>query len=137
MIAAGLGCRAGCPVEHVLAALEQALAAGGCVLEELSGLYTAEFKRAEPALLLAAERLGKPLLGLPLAQLQAQNGKALSCSAQSLERFGVLSIAETAALAGAARGAGPSEPRLLGTRSIAGSATCALAIDTRSERGAP
>ena len=137
MIAAGLGCRAGCPVEHVLAAVEQALAAGGCVLEELSGLYTAQFKHAEPALLLAAERLGKPLLALPLAELQAQNGKALSCSAQSLERFGVPSIAETAALAGAARGAGPSEPRLLGTRSIAGSATCALAIDTRSGHGAP
>jgi cobalt-precorrin 5A hydrolase len=137
MIAAGLGCRAGCPVEDVLAALEQALAAGGCLLEELSGLYTAQFKHAEPALLRAAERLGKPLLGLPLAELQAQNSKALSCSAQSLERFGVPSIAETAALAGAARGPSPSEPRLLGTRSIAGSATCALAVDTRSGPGAP
>ena len=93
MIAAGLGCRAGCPVEHVLAALERALAASGCVLEELSGLYTAEFKQAEPALLLAAERLGKPLLAQPLTQLQAQNSKALSCSAQSLERFAGLEAA--------------------------------------------
>ncbi|HEU4577122.1 MAG TPA: cobalamin biosynthesis protein [Polyangiaceae bacterium] len=137
MIAAGLGCRAGCPVEHVLAALEQALAAGGCVLEQLSGLYTAQFKHAEPALLLAAERLSKPLVVLPLAELQAQSSKALSCSAHSLERFGVPSIAETAALAGAARAASPGEPRLIGTRSIAGSATCALAIDTRGGGGAP
>jgi cobalt-precorrin 5A hydrolase len=137
MIAAGLGCRAGCPLEHVLAALEQALAAAGCLLEEISGLYTAQFKREEPALLLAAARLGKPLLALPLAELQAQNAKALSCSAQNLERFGVPSIAETAALAGAARGATASQPRLLGTRSIAGSATCALAIDTHSGDGAP
>ena len=137
MIAAGLGCRAGCPVEHVLAALEQALAAAGCVLEELSGLYTAQFKREEAALLLAAARLGKPLVALPLALLQAQNPRALSCSAQSLERFGVPSIAETAALAGAARGASSSQPRLLGTRSIAGSATCALATPAPTGDAAP
>jgi cobalt-precorrin 5A hydrolase len=137
MIAAGLGCRAGCPVEHVLAALEQALAAAGCLLHELDGLYTAQFKDEEPALLLAAARLGKPLLALPLTELQAQNARALSCSAHNLERFGVPSIAETAALAGAARAASASQPRLLGTRSIAGSATCALAIDAHPGDGAP
>lgn len=137
MISAGLGCRAGCPVEHVLAALEHALAAVGCTPAEIRALYTAQFKHAEPALLLAAERLGKTLVALPLLELQAQNGRALSCSAQSLERFGVPSIAETAALAGAARGGPAKQPRLLGTRSIAGSATCALAVDAHGGGGAP
>jgi cobalt-precorrin 5A hydrolase len=131
VIAAGFGCRAGCPVEHVLAALEQALAAQGRRLDEIRALYTADFKRSEAGLLRAAESLNKPLLALSVARLRAQSGAALTCSAHTLERFGVPSVAETAALAGAsstgddARG---NSARLLGPRLVSGSATCALAI---------
>jgi cobalt-precorrin 5A hydrolase len=134
VIAAGFGCRAGCPVEHVLAVLEQVLTSGGRQLEQVQALYTADFKHAEPALLRAAELLNKPLLALPLAKLRAQSGGALSCSAQTLERFGVPSVAETAALAGAlgqGSGARGALPRLLGPRQVSGSATCALALCER------
>ncbi|MEO8178734.1 MAG: cobalamin biosynthesis protein [Deltaproteobacteria bacterium] len=140
VIAAGFGCRAGCPVEHVLAVLEQALAAAGCRLHEVRALYTADFKHSEAGLLRAAELLNKPLIALPVADLQAQSAQALSCSAHTLERFGVPSVAETAALAGASvsgRNAPGDRPRLLGPRRTSGSATCALASSGRSTEHGP
>jgi len=127
MIAVGLGCRAGCEAGQVLQVLEQALLASGCRLEDIGALYTAEFKSSEAGLQQAAQRLSKPLLLLSLAQLQAQAGGALTCSAQSLERFGLPSVAETAALAGALQLQGSGRARLLGPRSVSGRATCALA----------
>jgi cobalt-precorrin 5A hydrolase len=128
MIAVGLGCRTGCAAGAVLELLEQALLACGCRLEDIAALYTADFKSGELGLRQAAERLSRPLVLLSLTQLQAQAAGTLTCSAQSLERFGLPSIAETAALAGALQlqGSG-ARPRLLAPRRVAGSATCALA----------
>jgi len=128
MIAVGLGCRAGCAAGAVLELLEQALLASGCRLDDIGALYTADFKSGEAGLRQAAQRLNRPLLLLSLAQLRAQAAGTLTCSAQSLERFGLPSIAETAALAGALhlQGLG-ARPRLLAPRRVAGSATCALA----------
>jgi len=140
VIAAGFGCRTGCPVEQVLAALEQALAAVGRRLEEVRALYTADFKHGEAGLLRAAELLNRPLLTLSIADLQAQSSQALSCSVHTLERFGVPSVAETAALAGACapgRNAHGDLPRLLGPRRTSGSATCALAISGRIAEHGP
>jgi cobalt-precorrin 5A hydrolase len=126
MIAAGLGCRAGCAVGQILEVLEQALAAAGRQLEDLQALYTVDAKRGEVCLVEAAERLKKPLVLLPVEQLRAQTERALTRSAHTLERFGVPSVAETAALAGASGGRG-APARLLGPRRIWGGATCALA----------
>ena len=101
----------------------------------MRAFYTADFKRSEAGLLRAAESLNKPLLALSVARLQAQSGAALTCSAHTLERFGVPSVAETAALAGAfsvGDGAPASPPRLLGPRYVSGNATCALAISGRT-----
>jgi cobalt-precorrin 5A hydrolase len=126
VIAAGLGCRAGCGVEDVLAALQQALDASGRTLAEVQALYAPEFKRDEPGLQQAAARAGKPLCLLPLAALRAHNAAALTRSEHTLQRFGVCSVAETAALAGAQQLA--AGPRLLAARARAGGATCALAI---------
>jgi cobalt-precorrin 5A hydrolase len=140
VIAAGFGCRAGCPVAQVLDVLEQALAAAGRRLEEVRALYTADFKHAEAGLLRAAQLLNRPLVALPLADLQAHGPIALTCSAYTLERFGVPSIAETAALAGAAVGGSKARgelPRLLAPRRSSGSATCALAISVRLEEHGP
>jgi len=132
MIAVGLGCRAGCGVDQLLELLEQALAAGGCCREDIRALYTADFKSGEAGLRHAAARLSKPLVLLSLAQLQAQAGSALTRSAQTLERFGLPSIAETAALAGAVQlEGGGALARLLGPRRVSGSASCALASAAR------
>ncbi|MEY4547501.1 MAG: hypothetical protein RL685_3696 [Pseudomonadota bacterium] len=128
VLAAGLGCRAGCALEQVLDVLQQALTAEGRTLAELQALHTVDFKQSEPALQLAAELLQKPLVGFSLEQLRKCSAGAHTQSAHTLQRFGVPSIAETAALAGAAslpQARGPA--RLLAARSSTGSATCALA----------
>ena len=127
-LVAGLGCRAGCALEQVLDVLQQALAAQGRTLAEVQALHTVDFKHSEPALRRAAELLQKPLIGFSLEQLRACSAGAQTQSAHTLQRFGVPSIAETAALAGAAALPGARGPaRLLAARSNTGSATCALA----------
>jgi len=128
VIAAGVGCRMGCSVEHVVLAVTQALASAGRTLDDVRALYTADFKATEAGLLGAAERLDRPLVPLPLEQLKAHSGGTLTTSARVSELFGLPSVAEAAALAGAStfarRGA---RSRLLGPRHVSGGATCALA----------
>lgn len=128
MIAAGIGCRAGCSTEQVMLALTQALAAAGRTLDDVRALYTADFKATEAGLLGASELLAKPLVPLPLEQLKAHAGAALTASPRVSELFGVPSVAETAALAGASTFARcGAQSRLLGPRHVSGDATCALA----------
>jgi cobalt-precorrin 5A hydrolase len=128
MIVAGLGCRAGCSAEEVLQAITCALAGSSRGLHEVVALYTADFKSGEGCLRSVAEQLEKPLLPLPLAQLKAHAAGALTSSPRVLALFGLPSVSEAAALAGAAllAQAGASV-RLLAARSISGGATCALA----------
>ena len=99
MIAAGLGCRAGCTVEHVLAALAHSLEATGRCIEDVQALYTADFKATEPGLIQAAQRLDKSLVPLEIGVLKQHSQSALTTSPRVLARFGVPSVAETAALA--------------------------------------
>ena len=128
MSAAGIGCRKGCDVRDIVQAIGRALVAAGQRTCDLQALYAPDFKRNEPGLASAAEQLGKPLLFLPLAQLQAQAAHALSASEHTLSRFGVPSIAETAALAGATQLGAAKVARLLVPRQLVGGASCALAI---------
>lgn len=133
MIAAGVGCRVGCSVEQVILAVTQALDTAGRTLDDVRALYTADFKATEAGLLGAAELLDKPLVMLPLEQLKAHASAALTASARVAARFGVPSVAETAALAGASTFAPcGAQTRLLGPRHVSGDATCALAS---AERG--
>lgn len=125
MIAAGIGCRTGCSVEQVVGVVTQALAAAGRTLADVRALYTADFKATEAGLLGAASLLDKPLVPLPIEQLKAHAGATLTASARVAELFGVPSVAETAALAGASTFA--RRGRLLGPRQVSGDATCALA----------
>jgi cobalt-precorrin 5A hydrolase len=132
MIAAGVGCRGGCPREDVLSALDAALAQAGRERGEVSALYAPEEKAAEAGLHAAAHALDRPLVLLPRRELAAQAGRALTSSPHAMAHHGVPSVAETAALAGALRLDSRAEarcaPRLLGPRQVAGSATCALAM---------
>ena len=128
MIAGGVGCKQGCAEREIVRALELALAAAARSLPDVIALYAPEWKRDEPGLARAAEQLGKCLVLLPLAELQTQAHAALSDSEQVARRFGLPSVAETAALAGALTFAPARHtPRLLGPRQIAGGAACALA----------
>ena len=122
MIAVGFGCRAGCPHEDILGALDAALTRAGRGRAEIEALYAPKFKGSETVLSQVAELLGKPLVFVAREALHAQADSALTASPHSLEHTGLPSVAETSALAGAGHGA-----RLLGPRQIVGGATCALA----------
>ena len=128
MIAAGLGCRAVCSAEDVARAIAAALAATVWSIDDVQALYSVDFKREQACLRRAADKLSKPLFWLSLGQLQGYSGQVFSSSVHVMTRFGLPSIAETAALAGATQLAGAGAPvRLLAPRHVAGGATCALA----------
>ena len=123
MIVAGIGCRKGVEADHVLAAIEAALAAHGLPPAVLSALATAHFKRAEAAIAAAGKALKLPLLLVDDAALRAVSLRALTRSAPSLAATGTPSVSETAALAAAGQHA-----TLLGPRVAVGSVTCAIAV---------
>jgi cobalt-precorrin 5A hydrolase len=128
MLAAGVGCRAHCDVEDVARAVMAALESGGRDLAEVHAIYAPDFKRDERCLSLIAEQLRKPILFFPLAELEKHSPGALTFSERVMLRYGVPSIAETAALAGAhALSLGAAIVRLVGPREVRGGATCALA----------
>jgi cobalt-precorrin 5A hydrolase len=120
MIAVGIGCRKGCPASDIVALVrEAATLAGGATP---TGLFSIADKHGELGLADAAATLGLPLVFLDRAVLQLVSGEARSCSRRVEEMFGLPSIAETAALAGAGQGAVLIVPRL-----ATSTATCAIA----------
>ncbi|WP_158807767.1 cobalamin biosynthesis protein [Beijerinckia sp. L45] len=121
MIAIGVGCRKACPADDILGIVRAALAelAGARVPH---GLFTLADKRGEPGLEQAAAVLGLPLVFLDKAVLQLVAGGARSCSSRIEDLYGLPSVAETAALAGAGQGA-----TLLVPRRSCPTATCAIA----------
>jgi len=127
VIAAGLGCTSTCAAGDIARALQLSLRAAGRELKDVLTLCAPAFKREQASLEDAARELGLRVLFVSDEQLRAQAAFALSRSQRALERAGVPSVAETAALAGVSALGGTSA-RLLGPRSIYGGATCALAI---------
>lgn len=122
LIAIGVGCRKFCPAEAIVAIIERAL--GDC--PGVAGeprLFSLADKSGEPGLATAAEILGFSLVFLSRETLAAETPRLLTRSAAVQRRFGLASVAEAAALAGA----GP-EARLLGPRLAANGATCAIAL---------
>jgi cobalt-precorrin 5A hydrolase len=106
-----------------------ALQRGARDLAEVHALYAPDFKRDEPCLPLIARRIGKELIWLPLDELKKHANAALTSSERVIRRFGLPSVAETAALAGAhAFSRGLVAVRLVGPRTVRGGATCALAV---------
>jgi cobalt-precorrin 5A hydrolase len=132
MLAAGVGCRANCDVEELVCALTAALQSAARDLAEVHAIYAPDFKRDERCLALVADRVGKPVIWLSMGELEKHSRRALTFSERVVQRFGVPSIAETAALAGA-RALSPAAVavRLLGPRTVHGGATCALAEPER------
>jgi cobalt-precorrin 5A hydrolase len=118
-VAIGIGCRKGCPAGTIEALVRQALAG---VSDVPLGLYTLADKRGEAGMTEAAERLGLDLTYLPRDALlaRAEDVRTRSPLAESL--FGVPSVAEASALAGA----GPASV-LIVPRIAQGGATCAIA----------
>lgn len=104
-LAIGLGCRKGVSGEVIASLVRDGLAMlaqigflrqGGTL-----ALFTAEAKREEAGMQAAAAILGLPLHFLKPAAMKAVAGRVQTTSPRVLALFGVPSVAETAALAGA------------------------------------
>ena len=126
LVAIGIGCRAGVEGEAIAALARRALIELGAPQGERR-FFTLADKAVEPGVIAAARALGAPLTPLPLAALKAEESRILTRSAAAERRFGLLSVAEAAALAGAGRGG-----RLLGPRLAADGATCAIALSAEA-----
>ncbi|MGA7657835.1 MAG: cobalamin biosynthesis protein, partial [Methylocella sp.] len=107
--------------EAIVALVARAMASASCAGASAC-LFTHEAKKCEAGLADAAKALGLPLVFLEAEVLQQASLRAITCSPKVMALFGLPSIAETAALAGA----GPSSV-LLVTRMSDGGASCAIA----------
>jgi cobalt-precorrin 5A hydrolase len=119
-VAIGVGCRLGCGTEVIEDLVHQALARAPNAVP--AGLFTIADKRDEPGLVEAAARLGLDLMFLSRAALRDQASAVQTRSPHAESRFGLPSVAEAAALAGA----GPGAVLIVNRIGNAG-ATCAIA----------
>ena len=128
--AIGLGCRKGVSGEVIASLVREALAH----IEQpgVVALFTVDAKRTEAGLAQAAQALAMPLHFLTQEALVAVADQAQTRSLRVESLFGVPSVAETAALAGAGPGAVLILPRI--TRD---DATCAIARAAQPQETAP
>ena len=129
-IAIGLGCRKGVSGEVIASLVREALAR----IEQsgAAALFTVDAKRDEAGLAQAARALAMPLHFLPQEALVAVADLAQTRSPRVEALFGVPSVAETAALAGAGAGAVLILPRI-----ARDDATCAIARAPQPQETAP
>lgn len=121
MIVAGIGARAGVAAQDVVSLIEAAMSQAKIDRAQLSALATIDVKAREPGLVAAARHLGLEVLGFARDDLPRETGGVTS-SPQAQRLFGVSSVSEAAALAGAGAGSELILPRI---KSAA--VTCALA----------
>ncbi|MFJ4683574.1 precorrin-3B C(17)-methyltransferase [Streptomyces sp. NPDC088789] len=94
----GVGASRGAPVEEVLALVEGALREAGLSPRSIARLATVDAKAEEPGIVLAAGRLGVPLVTHPAGRLAAV--EVPNPSDAPLAAVGTPSVAEAAALVG-------------------------------------
>jgi cobalt-precorrin 5A hydrolase len=121
VIIAGVGCRKGTAREEIEAAILAALANCKVPRTALSLIATTEAKSDEPGVKAAASALRVPFVLVPAGALAEAGRRTMTRSQRVLQRTGVPSVAEAAALA-----AGGPAARLLAPRISLGRATCAL-----------
>ena len=121
-LAIGIGCRRDCPGEAIASLVLQALAALPPHIPR--ALFTIAAKLGQAGPRDAAGLLGLALYHLPRDSLAAAMPRVQTRSARALDLFGVASVAEASALAGAGAGG-----RLIVPRIARDGATCAIAGD--------
>ena len=129
-LAIGLGCRRGVSGDVIASLVREALAS--IKQTGAATLFTVDGKRAEAGLAQAAQALAMPLRFLPQDALEAVSDQAQTRSARVEALFGVPSVAETAALAGAGPGAVLILPRI-----ARDNVTCAIARAALIREAAP
>jgi cobalamin biosynthesis protein CbiG len=119
-VAIGIGCRLGASAQAIEALISDAL---DCAPQAKPlGVFTIQDKNGELGLTTAARRLGLDLIFLTRDALRAKAPFVHTRSPGSQSRFGVPSVAEAAALAGAGSGAALIVPRIASQ-----GVTCAIA----------
>ncbi len=116
-VVAGVGCRAACPADALVAAVRAAERLAGRTATVLAAPEARGAVAGE-----AARALGVALVLVSAAEMRAVQGRCVTRSARALAAVGVAAVAEGAALAAA----GPGGVLLL-ARIGEGWATCALA----------
>jgi cobalt-precorrin 5A hydrolase len=119
-IAIGVGCRSGIQADAIEALIRQAVAR--VPNAEWQGAFTIRDKENEAGLIEAAHRLGLDLVFLSRQALREQAKFVQTRSIRSNSLFGVSSVAEAAALAGAGTNATLIVPRI-----ARDGVTCAIA----------
>lgn len=124
-LALGLGCETGADASEVISLAIRVLDAAGLDAKALSGVFSIDMKRDEPAIHAAARHFGVPAVFFTSAQLEAQTPRLKNPSQRVFELVGCHGVAEAAALRGAGAG---SELIVEKTRSA--NATAAVAKGT-------
>lgn len=128
LTAAGVGYRVHCTAGDIFAAVIACAQTYEQPLDCIRLLCAAYFKAGSKQLEMAADLLGTELLFFSHGALEAYASQAITFSPLVIRRFGLPSIAETAALAGAVElSGGKGSARLLGARQVVGGVSCALA----------
>jgi cobalt-precorrin 5A hydrolase len=122
IVAIGIGCRAGASAANIVALVQRTLTNAGLAGAKAQ-LFSIHMKRDETGLIKAARLLAMPITFLPRDALAGRAADAATRSDRIAALYGLPSIAETAALAGAGPGS-----RLVMRRAAAGAVTCAIAI---------
>jgi cobalt-precorrin 5A hydrolase len=122
MIVAGIGFRRSAAADEIVALVELALERAALKPDALRRLATVETLASMPAFTEAARRLAVPAIKVGEPALADAAPQVRTMSARSLSAYGIGSVAEAAALAGAGPGAS-----LILERINSPSVTCALA----------
>lgn len=124
--AVGIGCRKGSDGETIAALVGRAIERAGA---PAAALFTIVDKQGEDGIREAAIALGLPLVYLPRAALADKADALATRSERVVALFGVPSVAEAAALAGAGPGSVLVVPRM-----AADGVTCAVAGPAPNDR---
>ncbi|MCB1769965.1 MAG: cobalamin biosynthesis protein [Candidatus Competibacteraceae bacterium] len=103
LLTAGLGCNRGCPLETLLALLDETLTCHGLQRSHLSALASIELKQDEAGLHALAAALGLPISFYPAATLNEYSDRLSRKSEIVFRETGCYGVAEAAALACAER----------------------------------
>ncbi|TXR51010.1 cobalamin biosynthesis protein [Phyllobacterium endophyticum] len=124
--ALGLGCERGCEPLELLKLATKVLTDAGIAASDLTGIYSIDQRRHEPAMIAVSEKLALPLVCYSAAVLEKQTPRLLNPSKAVFALVGCHGVAEAAALSAAGlRGS------LVAGKTKSAHATAALAITKR------
>ncbi|MEZ5690392.1 MAG: cobalamin biosynthesis protein [Rickettsiales bacterium] len=123
IIAIGIGCRKNCSVAEIIELIHTALEKIDMVVTDITVMATAWVKEKEDCIINSADALDIPLVIISKEKCEEMAGMEQTVSQKVIELFSIPSVAETAALAAAGKGA-----KLICSRVNSASATCAIAL---------